>query len=92
LPDRLSFGRVSPDNVQVAVVKRAEDGPGLVLRLVETAGLEVKGRARVQFFKPITGIVKTNILEENEADAAGQEGNVPVPIRPFGIETFRVVF
>ena len=37
LPERLSFARVGSDHVQLSVVKAAEDGPGVILRLVETA-------------------------------------------------------
>jgi len=78
--------------VQLAVAKKAEDGQGLIVRLVETKSGKGKTQAEVELFQPITKAVKTNLLEEHEADVSTQNGKMSVPVDPSGIETFRVVF
>jgi alpha-mannosidase len=90
LPDRLSFGRIKPDNVQVAVVKKAEDGQGIILRLVETSKTKDKTKTSLRLFKPIEKAIKTNIIEENEQNLTESGEGTSVAIAPLGIETLRV--
>ena len=66
LPERFSFARVESDHVQLAVVKRAEDGRGVILRLVETAKTRTMLPIDVQLFRPIAKAAKTSIIEENQ--------------------------
>lgn len=92
LPDRLSLVRIRPENVQIAVVKKAEDGQGLVLRLVEVQGSKEQARAEIHFARPVKEAVKTNIIEEDETRLSTDGDSVSIPIAPFGIETVRVSF
>jgi alpha-mannosidase len=92
LPDRLSLARVRPEGVHIAVVKKAEDNRGLVIRLVEVMGNEEASRAEVQFARPIKDAVRTNIIEENGAGLSPHNDTIVLPIAPFGIETVRVSF
>jgi alpha-mannosidase len=92
LPDRLSLVRIKPENVQIAVVKKAEDDRGFILRLVEVKGSKEQHRAEVQFARPVKEAVKTNIIEEDEAALSTDGDSVSIPIAPFGIETVRVSF
>ena len=71
LPERLSFARVGSDHVQLAVVKNAEDGRGVILRLAETAKRRNRTPVEVEFFRPLAKAVKTNIIEEDEGVRSG---------------------
>ena len=51
LPPRLSFLEVSPENVQVTVMKRGEKGDHLVIRCVETHGQDVRATLRLPLLK-----------------------------------------
>jgi alpha-mannosidase len=92
LPDHLSLARVRPKSVHIAVVKRAEDDRGLVLRLVELRGSKEGSRAEVQFARPVREAVRTNMIEEDGEALSPQENAIAVPIAPFGMETVRVSF
>ena len=92
LPERFSFAQVKSDHVQLAVVKQAEDGQGVILRLVETGGNKGDAPIDVQWFRPIAKAVKTNIIEENEEGLATQGSKVSLPIGPASIETLRIDF
>jgi len=48
LPAELSFLRVVGGSVRVEVLKRAEDGHGLILRAVETAGQSTRSHFRLR--------------------------------------------
>ena len=92
LPERFSFLQVRPNHVQLAVAKKAEEGEGIILRLVETRKTPGKTQAEVRAFRRISRAVKTTIVEEDQEPLSAQDKIVSVPIRPLGIETFRVVF
>ena len=76
LPERLSLARVGSDHVQLSVVKAAEDGPGVILRLVETARTAQQAPFEVEFFRPIAKAMKTSIIEEDEGELAVRDGKL----------------
>jgi alpha-mannosidase len=89
LPAEHSFVSVSPDNVVLTAVKKAEDAKGLVFRAYEWAGKD----ATAEFHVPpgATGATVTNLMEKPEGDALTvTDGMVKVPIHPYEILTVRV--
>ncbi len=89
LPAEHSFASVSPDNVVLTAVKKAEDANGLIFRVYEWAGKD----ATVEFHVPpgASGATVTNLMEEPEGDSLKVEGDVvKVPIHPYEILTIRV--
>ncbi|MBM4039611.1 MAG: hypothetical protein FJ290_13975, partial [Planctomycetes bacterium] len=92
LPDRLCFAQVRPDNVGVAVVKRAEDGQGIILRLVETGSTGGSARAEILLFKPVRTAFSTSIVEENGKEVPIHDGRFSIPVTHSAIETVRVIF
>jgi hypothetical protein len=66
LPAEHSFASVSPDNVVLTAVKKAEDANGLIFRVYEWAGKETT----VEFHVPpgATGATVTNMMEQPEGD------------------------
>ena len=89
LPAEHSFASVSPDNVVLTAVKKAEDANGLIFRVYEWAGKD----STVEFHVPAgaTGATMTNLMEEPEGDPLTLAGDVvKVPIHPYEILTIRV--
>ncbi len=89
LPASHSFISVSPDNVVLTAVKKAEDANGLIFRVYEWAGKA----ATVEFHVPpgATGATVTNMQETPEGEALAVSSDVvKAPIKPFEILTIRV--
>jgi alpha-mannosidase len=89
LPASHSFVSVSPENVVLTAVKKAEDTNSLIFRVYEWAGKA----ATVDFHVPpgATGATVTNMMEAPEGDALAVSGDtVKAPIKPFEILTVRV--
>jgi alpha-mannosidase len=89
LPATHSFASVSPDNVVLTAVKKAEDANGLIFRVYEWAGKS----ATAEFHIPpgATSATVTNLMEAPEGDSLTVAGDVvKVPIHPYEILTIRV--
>ncbi len=79
--------KVSSNQVQLDVVKMAEDGDCLVVRLHECRG----GRANIFLFSefPVKQIVPCNLLEHDCGESV-QGSSVEFSIKPFEIKTFKL--
>jgi alpha-mannosidase len=91
LPAEHSFASVTPDNVVLTAVKKAEDADGLIFRVYEWEGKS----ADVEFHVPAgaTGATVTNLMETAEGSPLTVEGDVvKAPIHPYEILTIRVDF
>jgi alpha-mannosidase len=89
LPAEHSFASVSPENVVLTAVKKAEDAKGLIFRAYEWAGKD----STVEFHVPpgATGATVTNMMETPEGSPLEVAGDVvKAPIHPFEILTIRV--
>jgi len=90
LPSRKSFLSVDNQDVFIGALKRAEDGDGLVLRLVEAVGKA--GAVRVSFsgMGNISAAIETDILElgPRALDSSGQ--SLTVNLTPFEIKTLKL--
>jgi alpha-mannosidase len=89
LPPSHSFASVSPENVVLTAVKKAEDANGLIFRVYEWAGKETT----VEFHVPpgATGATVTNLMETPEGAPLPVTGDVvKAPIHPYEILTIRV--
>jgi alpha-mannosidase len=84
-----SFASVSPENVVLTAVKKAEDAKGLIFRVYEWAGKE----ATVEFHVPSSpaSATVTNMQETPEGSPLTVTGDVvKAPIHPYEILTIRV--
>jgi alpha-mannosidase len=92
LPPSHSFASVSPENVVLTAVKKAEDAQGLIFRVYEWAGKETTAEFHVP--PGATGATVTNLMETAEtlegAPLAVTGDVVKVPIHPYEILTIRV--
>ncbi len=89
LPPENSFASVSPENVVLSAVKKAEDANSLILRAYEWAGKETTAEFHVP--PGATSATVTNLMEQPEGDPLPIADNVvKVPIHPYEILTIRV--
>jgi alpha-mannosidase len=89
LPPEHSFASVSPDNVVLTAVKKAEDANALIFRVYEWAGKETTAEFHVP--PGATGATVTNLMEQPEGEPLPVTGDVvKVPIHPYEILTVRV--
>jgi alpha-mannosidase len=89
LPAEHSFASVTPENVVLTAVKKAEDAKGLIFRVYEWAGKD----ATVEFHVPpgASGATVTNLQETPEGGSLEVSGDtVKAPIHPYEILTVRV--
>ncbi len=89
LPASHSFVSVSPDNVVLTAVKKAEDSNALIFRVYEWAGKS----STVEFHVPYgaKAATVTNMQEIPEGDPLSVSSDtVKVPIKPYEILTIRV--
>jgi alpha-mannosidase len=89
LPAEHSFASVTPENVVLTAVKKAEDAKGLIFRVYEWAGKD----ATAEFHVPAgaTGATVTNLMETPEGAPLEVKGDVvKAPIHPYEILTIRV--
>lgn len=88
LPSSQSLLSLDRSNVVIEVVKRAEDGHGLIVRLYEAEG--GRGRVTLASTLPVRKAWITNLLEENEKPVAWRDGKLTLDFKPFEIMTVRL--
>jgi alpha-mannosidase len=75
--------------VVLLTLKRAEDGDGYIVRLIETEGKE--GEAEVALpYLTILRALETNLVEENQRPLPCARHVVKVILKPFAIATIRL--
>jgi len=84
-----SFGQVDKPDVLLLTLKHAEDGDGIIVRLIETEGKASTATVTLPFIT-ISNAYRTNLVEENETILSAQKHTVAVPMKAFGITTIRI--
>jgi alpha-mannosidase len=85
-----SWCQIDDPNVMLLAFKRAEDGNGFVLRLIETAGAGAEPRVTLPLLD-ILHAYETNLVEENRGLLPCMAHSVQANLKPFGIATIRLV-
>jgi alpha-mannosidase len=89
MPARHSFVSVSPENVVLTAMKKAEDSDGLVFHLYEWAGKA--GTIEIALPPGATGATETNLMEQPQGPAlAVAVDKVTLPVAPYEIVAVRV--
>lgn len=83
-----SFLQLSPANLLLCALKPAEDGQGLVARILETGGIETEGTLELSFLK-IDSAREANAVEVAGASLRSN-GGVRFHIRPNEAKTLRL--
>jgi alpha-mannosidase len=89
LASQASFCRLDQPNVLLVTIKRAEEGRGLIARLLETDGQPTTATLTLPAVK-LEKACLTSPVEEDQAALDCTEHSVPVPVRAFGIATVRL--
>ena len=89
LPTAMSFCRVDPPNLLLTALKRAEDGRGIIVRLVETEGRNVRAKITLPFLN-LAQAHRTDLVEEDQEVLPLIADSVEATVEPFGICTIRV--
>ena len=89
LPESMSFCDVDKPNVMLLTIKQAEDGNGIIVRLVETEGTAVSVALAMPHLK-INKAYRTNLVEENQGEMPSDPHQILIPIDAYGISTVRI--
>ena len=89
LPLSASFCQVEARNVMALTFKKAEDGNGYILRLIETEGKETTTAVHVPHLA-LRHVFETNLVEENQRVLPCGPHSMEVTVGPFAMVTFRL--
>lgn len=90
LPASFALVQTASDNVMIEVVKQAEAGAEMIVRLYEYKN--VRSSVTLSFGKPVRAVLECDLME-NEQAALPVEGNAfTFQIKPYEIRTFKVAF
>ncbi|MHB0876061.1 MAG: glycosyl hydrolase-related protein, partial [Anaerolineae bacterium] len=78
------------DGVVLLALKPAEDGRGLIVRLIETQGREAHVSVRLPWLAIIQAY-STNLIEEDQQPLPAGRQEVRLPLAPFGFATVRLI-
>lgn len=84
-----SFLSCNRDNCFIEVIKRAEDGDGVIVRVYENKNSQVK--ARFTCGRTIREVYECNLIEENEKSLEVNDDTFDCIFRPYEIKTLRLV-
>ncbi|APY12816.1 hypothetical protein BWZ22_10090 [Seonamhaeicola sp. S2-3] len=90
LPESGSFVNVSDSMVRVSTIKKSEKGNDVILRLVEMEGENKK--PTIEFSQPIHTLIKTNLIEEEEAQLEASGNILKIDIGHNAIDTYKLKF
>ena len=88
LPQSMSFCEMNRANVVILNLKEAEDGKGLILRVMETEGKNGVVRIKLPWIKPNRAWI-TNLVEENKREIPVKDG-IEIDIEAFEIKSIRI--
>jgi len=88
-PDTMSLCSVDKPNILLTTLKRAEDGDGIIIRLIETQGKATTATVALPHIS-VAKATLTNLVEENKGRAVFSEHEIQVNLEAFGIATIRI--
>ena len=95
LPSKLSFLEIDKENVITEVVKKAEDGNDVIIRLYEA--YNQREEVKIKFYNNIKSVQECNLIEKdtNNPDNPVEiisPNQIRFIINPFEIKTFKIEF
>ncbi|HZU13594.1 MAG TPA: alpha-mannosidase [Chloroflexota bacterium] len=88
MPAQASFVRTDRPGLVIETVKPAENGDGIVVRVYDA--YNTRGTGVLEFAHAIVSAEETNLLEEPIGPAEFEGTTLTIPVRPYGIATYRV--
>ncbi len=89
LPAAQGFCRLDPPSIHLVTVKRAEDGEGTIVRLLETEGRETEVTVELPFLS-FTHAFLANVVEEGRTPLAVAGTRFVVRVGPWRLATIRL--
>ncbi len=90
LPSEFSFIEISPNNLILSALKKAEDSDEVILRFFETKGEATL--ARVEVFREIKRVALVDLLEREDKDIPFTSRGFILQVNPFEIVTLKLRF
>jgi len=90
LPSEYSFLKISPHNLILSALKKAEDSDGVILRFFETKGEATE--AEVELFKAIKRLTLVDLLEREQGELPFEGNRFSLEVKPFEIVTLKLEF
>ncbi len=90
LPAELSFIKLTPHNLILSALKKAEDSEAVILRFFETTGMITQ--AEVELFKDIKRLTTVDLLEREEGELPFEGNHFNLEVGPFEIVTLKLEF
>lgn len=88
LPSEFSFLEISPCNLILSALKKAEDSEEVILRFFETKGEETM--AEIELFRNIERAAVANLLEQEEYELRPDGNKLKFEVKPFEIVTLKL--
>jgi alpha-mannosidase len=88
LASEFSFLEISPSNLILSALKKAEESDEVILRFFETKGVATK--ASIVFFRNIKKVTQVNLLEEEEKEIPFNGCNIELEVKPFEIVNLKL--
>ncbi len=89
LPTSHSFCQLDKPNVVLTTIKRAEDGDDLIVRLLETEGVEADVTVNVPFLT-FGRAIETNVVEEDRRLLTSDGSSFSLRLSPWSLATVRL--
>ena len=90
LPSEYSFLKLSPNNLILSALKKAEDSDAVILRFFETKGEATE--AEVELFKAIKRLTLVDLLEREQDELPFEGNRFRLEVTPFEIVTLKLEF
>jgi len=90
LPPEFSFIEISPNNLILSALKKAEDSDEVILRFFETKGEATL--ARVEVFREIKRVTLVDLLEREDKEIPFTRRGFILQVNPFEIVTLKLRF
>ena len=91
LPATHSFIEISPGNLIITALKKAEDSDDLVIRFFETTGNECIAKVRLSNFIDVDAVYKTDLLENELEDIPKTGPGFDVKVGRYSIESYKLI-
>jgi len=91
LPDSYSFVQITPDNLILTVLKKAEDSEDLILRCFETKGEKCIGKIILAKEIAIDAVHKINLMETGLNDIITDGTSFGIKAGAYSIESFKLI-
>jgi alpha-mannosidase len=85
----MNFCSIDKPNVMLTTLKQAENGDGIIVRLIETQGKATTALVTLPHITVAEAMV-TNLVEENKGRAVYTEHEIQVDLEAFGITAVRI--